>query len=71
VNKKIAPIVTKSVLHQQGDDRSYWQSKSYQERIAALEEIRLEYNAWRYPARKDIGDVQPGFQRVYCVIKRK
>ena len=71
MNRKIAPFVTKTVLHQQGNDRAYWQSKSYQERIAALEEIRQDYHAWEYSTRKESGDVQPGFQRVYRIIKRK
>jgi hypothetical protein len=44
-------------------DYTWWQSRSYAERLATLEEIREEYNLWRY-------DNQQGFQRVYSVLKR-
>ena len=57
-------VVKKYRLKDQPSDRSYWQSKSYQERLEALEEIRREYNSWRY-------DAQQGFQRVCRVVKRK
>ena len=44
----ISKVVKKYNINNQPTDFSYWQAKSYQERIAALEQIRLEYNSWRY-----------------------
>jgi hypothetical protein len=43
-------------------DFKYWQSQPYQKRLLTLEEIREEYNSWRY-------DHQQGFQRVFRNIK--
>ena len=57
-------VVRKYDIKNQPSDLSFWQSKSYQERLRALEEIRREYNSWRC-------DVQQGFQRVYRIVKRK
>jgi hypothetical protein len=51
-------------MDEQPGEFSFWQSKSYEERIEALEQIRKEYNIWRYNAEQ-------GFQRVYSVVKRK
>ncbi len=45
-------------------DFEYWKSQSYQKRLLTLEEIREEYNSWRY-------DHQQGFQRVFRIIKQK
>ena len=42
----------------------YWRAQSYQDRLAALEEIRQEYHRWK-------DDVQPGLQRVYRIVKRQ
>jgi len=41
----------------------YWRTKTPQERIDALEQLRSEYYLWK-------GDVQSGFPRVYKIIKR-
>jgi hypothetical protein len=38
--------------------------KPYQDRLAALEEIRQDYHRWK-------DDVQPGLQRIYRIIKRQ
>jgi hypothetical protein len=46
------------------NDRHFWLSQSPAERIAALERIRSEYHTWK-------NDAEPGFQRVYQIIKRK
>jgi hypothetical protein len=40
-----------------------WQTQPYAARIAALEEIRRAYIAWKYVA-------DAGFQRVCTIIKR-
>jgi len=44
-------------------DFDWWQSKTFIERLIALEQIREEYNIWKY------GNKQ-GFQRVYRVLKQ-
>ena len=44
-------------------DFAYWQTRSFEERLAALESIRKDYIKWAY-------DVQPGFQRVYRIVKQ-
>ena len=46
------------------DDVLYWLSRSAIERIRALEEIRQQYNDWKYGIRRE-------FQRVYKITKRK
>jgi hypothetical protein len=60
----IGKVVKKYTIGEQPGDFRYWQSKSYEERLNALEQIRKEYNSWRYNAGQ-------GFQRVYRIIKRK
>lgn len=60
----IAKVVKKYQMNEQPSDFAFWQTRSYAERIEALEEIRKEYNQWRYHAEQ-------GFQRVYRVIKQK
>jgi hypothetical protein len=44
-------------------DLKYWKAQLPAARLAALEEIRREYHRWRYGA-------EPGFQRVYSIVKR-
>ena len=63
--KSIEKVVTKTNLSQQKSDFAYWQTKSYAERLAALEEIRREYNNWKYT------DAEQRFQRIYRVVKLK
>ena len=60
----ISRVVKKHNINNQPNDFSYWQSKSHQERLAALEQIRSEYNLWRYHAEQR-------FQRVYRIVKQK
>jgi len=60
---KIEPILTKIKITEQKSDFAYWQTQPYFLRLAALEQIRQEYHQWRY-------GVQPGFQRIYTIIKR-
>jgi len=60
---RIEKTVTKVNLYQQTNDFAYWQTQSYQARLAALEEIRQEYHRWRYGA-------EPRLQRVYTIVKR-
>jgi hypothetical protein len=70
MNRNIAMVYKKTSLHQQGHDFLFWQAQPYEARIAALEEIRCEYQAWELSSQKDAGNVQSGFQRVYRIIKR-
>ncbi|MEK7249803.1 MAG: hypothetical protein AAB209_05200, partial [Bacteroidota bacterium] len=63
--KRRIPLVTRTIKLGEEDktDLEYWLSRSVEERLAAQEEIRQEYNAWRYGARQR-------FQRVHRVVKR-
>jgi len=61
--RKIAPVVKKMAAKEQPSDFAYWQSRPPAKRLAALEEIRREYQLWRYHA-------EPGFQRVLTIVKR-
>jgi hypothetical protein len=61
--RSIAPVVKKLRLNEVQSDAAYWRTRSYEERLRALEEIREEYHHW-------IADAQPGFQRVFTIIKR-
>jgi hypothetical protein len=56
-------VYTKTTLRERKSDFTYWQTQPYAARLAALEEIRCEYHRWRYGA-------EPGFQRVYTILKR-
>lgn len=56
-------LIVKTDMRSPKKDTVYWQSQSYQFRLAALEEIRQEFHQWKY-------HVQPRFQRVYSIIKR-
>ncbi|TDI87276.1 MAG: hypothetical protein E2O77_13540 [Caldithrix sp.] len=57
-------VVRKIKLNEAQSDFVFWQSKSYQERLQALETIRQEYITWKYGH-------YPRLQRVYRVVKRK
>ena len=59
----IAKVVRKVSLTEQPSDFAYWQSRPYQERLEAREQIRREYHQWAYEA-------EPKFQRVYTIVKR-
>ena len=48
---------------QEPDDIFYWLSRPPIERIRALEEIRQQYNNWKYGSGLE-------FQRVYTIVKR-
>ena len=50
-------------LDEAQSDFAFWQTQSYEQRLAALELIRQEYIAWKYGA-------DPGFQRVLSIVKR-
>lgn len=46
------------------DDVFYWRSRPPVERIQALEEIRKQYNDWKYGIRRE-------FPRFYKITKRE
>ncbi len=56
--------VKKVSLTERNSDFAYWQSQSPKSRLETLEEIRNEFNSWKY------ADEQR-FQRVYHIIKFK
>jgi hypothetical protein len=60
----ISKVIKKCKINEQRNDFAFWQSKSCDERLEALEQIRKEYNLWRYNAEQ-------GFQRIYRIVKRK
>ncbi len=64
-HRTIEKVVTKTSSEKQSSDFAYWQSKSFADRLAALEEIRREYNSWKYT------DAEQRFQKVYRVVKLK
>jgi hypothetical protein len=54
--------VRKGKIEDQGNDFEYWQTKSFYERLLTLEQIREEYNRWKY-------GTEQGLQRVYTIVK--
>ncbi|MCA1625833.1 MAG: hypothetical protein LC768_08580 [Acidobacteria bacterium] len=63
-NQMDKTFVRKGKLKEQGNDFEFWQTQSYETRLAAVEQIRQEYNTWKYGSEQR-------FQRVYRVVKRK
>lgn len=59
----IEKVCTKLNVRDQQSDFAFWQTQSYQARLAALEQIRREYHQWRYGA-------EPRLQRVCRIVKR-
>lgn len=62
--RKIESVIVKRSLRAKSSDLAYWLTQPPEARLAALEEIRQEYDQWRYGA-------QPRLERVYTIIKRK
>lgn len=60
----IQPILRIFKKGKEPDDVLYWLSRPPIERIVALEEIRKQYNDWKYGTGRE-------FQRVYKIVKRK
>ncbi|HEY53978.1 MAG TPA: hypothetical protein G4N94_11020 [Caldilineae bacterium] len=60
----MAKVYKKVKLQEQGSDFAYWQSQPPEKRLLTLEQIRQEYNWWKY-------DSQPRFQRVLSIVKRQ
>jgi hypothetical protein len=59
----IEKVVRKVRMDEQENDFAYWQTQSYQMRLATLEQIRQEYHRWKY-------DTEPRFQRVHTIVKQ-
>ena len=57
-------VVNITKMAERNSDLAYWRSRSYVNRLEALEEIRSEYTNWKYDAKQ-------GFQRVYRVTRLK
>jgi len=65
ISSKIDRTAVKKVKFDEVEnDFAYWQTRSYEDRLLTLESIRKEYIDWAY-------GTQPGFQRVYSIIKHK
>lgn len=60
----ISRVKKKYKINEQPNDFLFWQSKSHEERLDALEQLRKEYNLWRYNAEQ-------GLQRIYRIVKRQ
>ncbi len=56
-------------MEDEQNDFSYWITKSYQERIDAIEALRSQYSYFTQGLEKQ--NVQPRLQRVLKIIKRK
>ena len=62
--RSIEKVYRKTKLQEQGTDFSYWQKQTPEKRLLTLEQIRQEYQLWKY-------DSQPRFQRVFSITKRQ
>jgi hypothetical protein len=60
---RIGLTVNKVSISERQNDTAYWRTRSYQDRLAALEQIRQEFHRWKY------GD-EPRLQRVYTIFKQ-
>ncbi len=60
--RQIALVYRKMRISEQGSDLEYWLAQPFAARLAALEEIRREYHAWKY-------GTEPRFQRIITVLR--
>lgn len=54
--------IRKVKISEPKNDFQFWQQQPFQNRLQTLESIRREYHRWKYGS-------EPGFQRVYTIIK--
>ena len=54
--------IRKVKISKSKNDFQFWQQQPFLDRLVTLESIRQEYHGWKY-------GTQPGFQRVYTIIK--
>lgn len=64
ISLEVRPAIRIYKKGEEPDDVLYWRSRPAFERILALEQIRKQYNDWKYGPRRE-------FQRVYKIVKRK
>jgi hypothetical protein len=64
IEKMDKKFVRKGKLSEQGNDFLFWQSQPPEKRLLTVEQIRQEYNSWKYGSEQ-------GFQRVYRIVKRQ
>lgn len=57
--EKVVQIIR---TEEQQSDVTYWKAQPPEYRLATLETIRQEYHLWKY-------GYQPGFQRIYRIVK--
>lgn len=62
--REMAMVYRKSRIGEQESDRDYWLSQPPEARLAAVEQIRREYHAWKY-------GTEPRLQRVLTIVKRQ
>jgi hypothetical protein len=55
--------IKKVNINEAESDFNFWQSQSFEYRLETLENIREEYNRWKYSSQQRL-------QRVYTIIKR-
>ena len=58
LNKIDKTFIRKGKIKEQGNDFLYWTSQPYKVRLETIEQIRKEYNTWKYGSEQ-------GFQRIY------
>jgi hypothetical protein len=51
---QVKPVVVKVNINERKTDFAYWQTQSYEARLAALEQIRVEYHRWKYDAEPSL-----------------
>jgi hypothetical protein len=56
-------------IRDRNNDYQYWLNKSWQERIEAIEILRLQY--LKITGNDKSKDVQPRLQRIYSVTQQK
>ena len=58
----IARVVTKKSMHEPDSDISFWRSRSVEERLQALVDLRREVEGWT-------SETEPGLPRVARVLR--
>jgi hypothetical protein len=59
----VQKIITRTTIAEQQSDFEFWKSRSVEERLKTVEEIRSKFHGWKDHA-------QPRLQRVYTIVKR-
>ncbi len=62
--RTVEKVVQKFKIGEQPSDFAYWQTRTPQERLSALEKIRREWHAGSH-------DLEQGLQRVCRIVKCK